>query len=377
VGTFDFVASDEFRRCLEKDAEELVACMKAGAWKAAHVIAASLIQAAVVEYMVSSGKAAEEDVLGLPFSGLLSLCRAREVLTSRTVDLASFIRPYTESLSPSSRVRLQAGADETSARIAQALLEIVVNEVSSHQKENYRFNAEQVVAKLQSDPSSSAIIGHLVGKISRVEMERLLLELIPMAYFETARLAEPRAGDVLKRLENCYRTAFSIAPADLKKAAAAKFVQVLENESEYVVQCYESAFFRGSDLAFLDEESRAIVKAHFLASLDKRVTDPLLAAAAGMGEFLESEEEARAFFVPLFVSLLAQGGEALSAAIARRIREEFEILPDPQKSAILGLVRRLRRSTPPGDRGSAALASLESNLAGLPACAPGGPPQVH
>jgi hypothetical protein len=364
VGTFDFVASDEFRACLEKDAGELVACMKAGAWKAAHVIAASLIQATVVEYLISSGKAAGEELLQLPFSDLLNLCRAQQVLTPRTVDLASFIRPYTDFLSASSLVRLQATTDETSARIAQALLEIVINEVSSHQKENYRFSAEQVVAKLQSDPSSSAIIGHLVGKISRVETERLLIDLIPTAYFEIAKLAEPHAGDTLKRLEQCYRTAFSVAAVDLKRAVTRKFVQVLENESEYVVQGYEGSFFRGSDLAFLDEEGRETVKAHFLASLEKKVTYPLLDAAAGMGEFLQSEEDARAFFVPLVVSLLAQGDDAFSGAIVHRISEEFEILPERHKGTIRGLVRRLRLSTPVEDRASAAIARLQSDLAG-------------
>ena len=364
MAAFDFIASDELRASLERDFEELITCMKAGAWKAVHIIAGSLIQATLVDYLISTGNAIEDEALRLSFPELLEVCRTREVLSPRTVELATFLKPYADFLSPDVRVRAQATTDETSARIAQALLEIVINEVSSHQKENYRFTAEQIVAKLQSDPSSSAIIGHLVGKISRVETERLLIDLIPMAYFETAKRAEPHAGDTLKRLEQCYRTAFSVAAVDVKRAVTRKFVQVLENESEYVVQGYEGSFFRGSDLAFLDEEGREIVKAHFLASLEKKVTYPLLDAAAGMGEFLQSEEDARAFFVPLVVSLLAQGDDAFSGAIVHRISEEFEILPERHKGTIRGLVRRLRLSTPVEDRASAAIARLQSDLAG-------------
>ncbi len=338
--------------------------MRASAWKAAHVIAASLIQAALVEYLTSSGKASPEELVPISFPELLNLCRARQVLSPRTVDLASFIRPYTDFLSASSSVRLGAVADETSARIAQALLEIVINEVSGHQKETYRYSAEQVVAKLQSDPSSAAIMGHLMGKISRVEMERLLLDLIPKAYFETAKLAEPPAAETLKRLEQCYRMAFDVAPTDLKKVATRKFVQVLENESEYVVQCYEGSFFRGEDLAFLDDEERAIVLAHFLASLEKKVTYSLVNAAAGMGEFLRTEEDVRAFFVPLILSVLTQSGEALPGVLVTRISKEFARLPAPHKRTISGLVGRLRRSTITEGRASAAIARLESELAG-------------
>jgi hypothetical protein len=364
VATFDFVASDEFRGCLEKDAEELIACMRAGAWKAAQVIAGSLIQAALVEHLASSGQAGENELFQASFSELLELCRVRQALSPRTVDLATFIRPYADFLSSSSRVRLHATADETSARIAQALLEIVINEVSSHQREIYRHNADQIVAKLQSDPSSAAIIGHLIGRTSRVELERLLIELIPKAYFETAKLAAPGAGENLRLLEQCYRMAFVAAPADLKRTVSRRLVQVVENESEYVVQCYEGSFFRGSDLSFLDEEGRAIVTAHFLSSLEKNVTLPLVRASAGIGDFLATEENARAFFVPLVLRLLSAADETLSAAIVTRVSEEICLLPQQLRRNTSGLIWRLLHSRFAEDGARAAAARLESALAG-------------
>jgi hypothetical protein len=363
VATFDCVGPDEFRGCLEKDAEELIACMKAGAWKAAHIIAGSLIQATLVEHLQSSGKAGGDELLQMSFSELLELCRARQVLSPRTVDLATFLRPYADFLSPNSHVRLRAAADETSARIAQALLEIVVNEVSSHQRETYRHSADQIVAKLQSDPSSAAIIGHLIGRISRVELERLLMDLIPKAYFETAKLAAPESAETLRLLEQCYRAAFESAPAELKRAVSQRLVQVVENESEYVVQCYEGSFFLGSDLSFLDDEGRSIVTAHFLASLEKNVTLPLVSASAGMGEFLTTEESARAFFVPLVLRLLSEGDEALSAAIVTRISEEIGLLPERLRRSISGLIGRLLHSTFTEHRSWAAASRLEAALA--------------
>ncbi len=202
----------------------------------------------------------------------------------------------------------------------------------------------------------------MIGRLSRVEIARLLTEVIPKAYFETTKVAAPEAEGSLRRMEHCYRVAFEAAPRDLRGAVARRLVQVVENESEYVVERYEGAFFRGSDLSFLDEEGRAIVTAHFLASLEKNVTLPLVSASAGMGEFLTTEENARAFFVPLVVCLLSEGGEALSAAIVNRVSEELGRLPEQFRKSTSGLIGRLLHSTFAEERSSAAAARLESAL---------------
>lgn len=368
MATFEFIASDDYRACLGRDAEELVLCMKAGAWKSAHVMAVSLIQATLVEYLISSGIAAEADARQAGIGDLLSLCREQQVLSPRTVDLASFLRPYSDFLSADSRVRLGAATDETGARIAQALLEIVINEISSHRKETYHYTAEQVIAKLQSDPSSAAIIGHVLNKISRAEMERLLIDLLPKAYFEAGR-AEPRDEGIRQRAEHCFRMAMEMAPLELKRAAARRFLFILENESEYVVQGYESGLFRGSDLRYLEEEERAVVKAHFFASLAKKATPALVNAAAGIGEFLTSEEDLRSFYVPVTLSLLEDNGEEAHAAAVRRICDELARSTPAGRRAVAGWIGRLRWSLEQGGRAEAAarIAHLESLIAAMPA----------
>ena len=366
MATFDFIESDEFRACLEKDAEELVTCMKAGAWKSAQVMAGSLIQATLVSHLTASGKATEDELVRLTFSELLDLCKHQQVLTLRTVELASFIRSYTAFLSPSSRVRLESATDETGARIAQAMLEIVINEVSGQKRDAHRVTAEQIVAKVQSDPTSVAIIGRLLAKIGRVELERLLVDLLPKAHFDTGKLGESEAGDTRKHFEQGFRIAFDLAPVELKRTVAQRFIYILENESEYVVQSYESSFLRGSDLEFLEEEARVIVKAHFFASLGKKVTLALVNAAAGMGEFLVSEEDARAFFVPLVLCLVDQQDQSLVSAAVKRISEEYALLPAPSRKSVGSWIGRLQWSLKKEGRRPEAFERLESALAALP-----------
>lgn len=371
MATFDFIASDQLRVSLERDFEELIACMKAGAWKAAHVIAGSLIQATLADHVVSTARTTEEEALRLPLSDLLEICRAEGVLSQRTVELSGFIRPYADFLSPSGRLRLRAAIDETSARIAQALLEIVITEVSSHKQDHYRHSAEHIATKLLSDPSSAAILAHLLGKISRAELERLLTRVVPKALFEAAKSAEPGASETLDRLERCYRMGFELAPADLKRTVAKRFIEVLENESEFVVQAHQTRFFRGSDLAFLDQQERSIVKAHLFATLEKNVPLALVRAAEGIGAFLTTESETRAFFVPLVLSLLEARDESYMQACFRRVVEESRLLTDEQRRNLLGWVGRLRWSLQKDDRTGAAeaIARLESLLAAPPSAA--------
>jgi len=369
MAAFDFIISTDFRASLEKDAEELVRCMKAGAWKSAHILAASLIQATLVDYLACAGADSEDELSRLSLNQLLDLCRTQQVLSPRTVELAGFLRLPSDFLSPNSRVRIETPTDETGARIAQALLEIVINEVSRHRRELFQFSAEQVVSKIQSDSSAVAIFDHLLRKLGRAELDKLLLDLLPKAYLETAKSGDPHTADTIKRFEVCFRLAFDSAPVELKRTVAAKFLSILENESEYIIQSYQSSFFRASDLRFLDDEGRAIVKAHFLANLAKQVTLPLLNASAGMAEFLGSEEENRAFFVPLVISLIEQTDASLAAATLRRIGEELARLSGQNRKSIAGWIGRLRRSLEQDarERGAAVIARLESELAGLAA----------
>jgi hypothetical protein len=204
-----------------------------------------------------------------------------------------------------------------------------------------------------------------MGKVSRTELERLLIELLPKAYFDLAKSAEPQSRETLKRFEQCYRMGFEAAPVDLRRTVTRRFLFILENESEYVVQSYEGCFFRCADLEYLDEQERALVKMHFFASLSKQASIPLVTAAAGVGAFLETEEEARAFFVPLVLNLLEEKDEALSAAIVRRASEEHKRLSAENQRSVASWLVRLKRSVErEGRHPVRAIERLETALAG-------------
>jgi hypothetical protein len=88
-----------------------------------------------------------------------------------------------------------------------------------------------------------------------------------------------------------------------------------------------------------------------------------------MAEFLGTDEESRAFFVPLVMSLVDQTDENLAAATFRRLSEELTHLSGQNRKSIAAWIGRLRRCLEQDarQREAAAIARLESALSGLAA----------
>ena len=276
MATFDFIEAQRLRQSLERDSAELVECMKAGAWKAVHVLAASIIQGTLIDHLRSSGKSGEEQLRELSCSGLLEFCREQGVLSARTYDLSEHIRPYLNRIRPGTPLLGEAPADENAARIAQALVEIIVNEVAGHKRGGSARAAEQILARLRDDPAA----------------------------------------------------------------------------------------FRAGDLELLDEPDRSTVKEIFFANLGRRRGADLLDAAAGMGAFLTSERDARAFFVPLVSGLVESQCEEERASLLRLIKQEYSITSPDNRRVIRSWIERVKTSLASREKSEAAtlIEALESEL---------------
>jgi len=52
---FDFVSDEKFRFSLEKDYQELTLSLQNGAWKAAYILAGSIVEAILIDYFLAAG----------------------------------------------------------------------------------------------------------------------------------------------------------------------------------------------------------------------------------------------------------------------------------------------------------------------------------
>ena len=286
---FNFITDEVFRDSLESDYSEMMDCLAAKSWKAVHVLAGSIVEAVLIDYLVTEGLVKRDDALGLDLGKAIMLARQHSVISGRTSDLSSVIRDYRNLIHPGRAIRLGDKVTADTARVAESVVKIIVDEVSRKRLENYGYTAEQIVAKIERDSSASAIVQHLLQEAKEREVERLLFTILPRRYLEVME-EEYVPNHVLPSFAVCFRTAVNAGSDSLKKKAAKWFVSLLKEEGDRAVLSYGTAFLRASDAAHLTANEQALVKQHLLSRLQNEVTGNLLTALTGIGAFLAEPE---------------------------------------------------------------------------------------
>lgn len=300
---FDFITSDDFRAGLEADHRELLACMEGKAWKAVHVLAGSIIEAVLVDCLLALGyqdRHPEKKLLEMMLGQIIDACKSTEenILSEETASLCGIVKDYRNLIHPGRVQRLGKKVKPEGAQIAQALIPLIVESVAARKKEVYGYTAEQLLRKVQSDPSSFAILGHLLKDVKEIEKERLLMKILPNAYYEWLRASEAEPVDTvtLNNFERLFRAVFDQVSTVVQKQVAQKFVGRLKEESDVNVLWYEDAFFRATDIILLPYEDQEIVRKHLLARMENYDFDEaFFNVLPGIGFWLQSEEEVKQF----------------------------------------------------------------------------------
>jgi len=289
MAKFDFITDEDFRDSLEADFREMTACMDASAWKAVHVLAGSIIEAVLIDYLVAENHVPRDKALSMDFGTALALCKEKKIISPKTADLSSAVKDYRNLIHPGRIIRLNEHVGRESAEVAKALVGIVLEEIERQKRENYGYTAEQIVAKLRSAPSAHAIISHLLKRTNRTEIERLLLKVLPDAYMNCIE-DEFTSSYGPPALEECFRAAFDLASDETKRKTAAQFVRIIKEEGSRVVDTYGTAFFRASDLNYVPADDADLVKQHLLDRIQSSLDARLLTATEGIGTFLAGNE---------------------------------------------------------------------------------------
>ena len=316
MADFSFITYEDFRLALEADQAELVRCLEGRAWKAVHVLAGSITEAILLDYLIATEyqKRPAEDLLKMNLHEAIAACRAEGVLSERTVQLSVVIKDYRNLIHPGRAVRLQDKVDEQSAKVAHALVEMIVAEVAKRKAEKYGNNtAETLAAKVAADPSAVGILDHLLEGMKQQEVERLLLKVVPERHPLLNQEHPPEKS--LAALRECYRRAFRKAGWETRKKALENLVRILKEENEAVVLAHVDAFCQADDLLQAEYQERKIVKDHLVSRLERGVTEPLLEAVEGIGHFLETQD-----VVPFIWSLTSAYAPAKTNGWGRRPR---------------------------------------------------------
>lgn len=323
MGLFDFIAGDDFRSCLESDYEELYRAMNSKAWKTVHVLAGSVIEALLVDYLVSSDylKRAGKDPMRMDLAQVIGACEADGLLSKKTSDLSNVVRDYRNLIHPGRLIRLGETVTAQGATIAHALVEMIVAEVASKRKQTYGYTSEQIVNKIIKDPAAGSYAEHLLKETNGAELRRLLLKVAPeryMALFDD----EDVSAEVLEALSRTFRAARKLADADLRVEVSKRYVSILKEESGTFIKRYENAFVRGSDLKCLDPDDAALAIRHLLNRLENDADDDLLKIIERGFVRRLNEKEMEAFIDSLVsISILGHLRDKATALLERLVKE--------------------------------------------------------
>lgn len=289
MGLFDFITFEDFRSSLEADYQEMTACLKAGAWKDTHVLAGSIIETVLIDYLVTENHVDKSAALKLDFAKALSLCVEKKIITAKTNDLCSVIKEYRNLIHPGRIIRLKETITQDSAQVAKSLVHIILEEVAVQKRKRYGYTAEQIAAKIERDSSAEAIIPLLLKDANPIEIERLLLKILPDLYIKSFE-QDFTAPHIRPAFIRCYSDAFRLATDDLKKKVTENFVRILKEEDERIVFACGKAFFRAEHLKYIQEKDISLVKRHLLARLKDDADGELLDTLLGIGAFLRTNE---------------------------------------------------------------------------------------
>lgn len=299
MANFDFVTDEELRASLEADAKEMAACLQAEAHKAAVVLAGSIVEAVLTDHLDSIGykDPSGRPLLELDLGQLIAAARSAKQLSAKSADLASAVKTFRNFIHPGRLIRLQERIDADTAAIAGHLVDIVASEVANLKRDTYGYTAQQIITKIESDSSSTAILGDLLKKTGDRELERLLTKDLPARYIELARVEEAdeayfeeHYGGTLLRLRRAYRAAFEAASDDIKARVMKNFARILREESGFEVITHEQAFFRAEDLAYMTDDDRAMAKAHLVDQAGHSLLEDLADALTGIGRYADPKD---------------------------------------------------------------------------------------
>lgn len=291
MASFDFISDKDFRQSLESDYQEMKANIEGGAWKSAQVMAGSVVEALLVEHLISfpftgaSGK----DPLKLDLAEAIAVCRDGKVLTPRTADLCSVVRSYRNLIHPGRLVRLDEPLpNRESANIALSLVELVTDELARVRQKQVGLTAEQLLAKVANDEDVMAIFKHLVLEATEQQRQRLVLEVLPGAYSKLDIAGED--WSTCLRFESAYHVTLETLPDESKKKVALEFVRVLRDADGEFLRRFADAFFRAPYLAHVPAGQQRLVVGYLLGRLESDINARTLIITDGVCPYMTPEE---------------------------------------------------------------------------------------
>ncbi len=303
----DFIADDSFRQSIDDDFREMEAAKASGAWKSAVVIAGSIIEAILVDHLLTSGYAGktEEQILKLEMGAIIEICKNTQALSSRVVSLSTVIKDYRNLIHPGRSKRLKETVDEEAANIATSLARMVAREIAEKQQRDYGYTAEQVISKISSDPLAFPVAySSIFPKMHDTQKRKLLLTLLPNenrrhtdSISKIGRKGKPVDAEMktwfkkYKAICDCIDLTIEWSSSELKKELAIRYLHLVRFGNERSRRDWEHHFFRPEFMQNLDDSEKRTLVDHLFGLLEREINNTTLFCTTGLGKFISFSQQ--------------------------------------------------------------------------------------
>jgi hypothetical protein len=267
--------------------------LEQGNWKSVQIMAGSIVEALLVDYLVSTPVTDRviKDPLKAELHQAIEVCEKEGVLPERAAKLCAVVRSYRNLIHPGRIVRLwEPAPDRVSATVASTLVDMIARQMAIARIKNLGYTAEQIATKVIKDSNSISIIKHLLAQTRESHRRTLLLDSLPRAHRHASDDEYGTAND-LRRIESAFYATFEASSIATRTDVVAEFVRFIKEADASYVDWYRRAFLNAEFISHLKDEDKVLVKDYLIGASDPMSDsfNPFL----GLGGLLEAADADR------------------------------------------------------------------------------------
>lgn len=392
--SFDFISSEDLRESLASDYSELTKAISATMWKSACILAGSIAEAVLMDYIaVVSNCNVEVENLAVGNIGLQKLidaaigvdvmggeqppdagwefaqlagkgATARKSGTSNSLRTAyvmsSAVADFRNLIHPGRELRLKEHVDENLALAARAFTLRLCSDLSKESAARYPYKAEDILEKAKRDASARTILETMLGKVRPAEITRLLDSVAPDAFQEECRRPEEtleritaypydydseesqgyegmRAAAELSRKANAqvYRIAFDWGTATQKRAGLHTIARLLTGATSRTAVKIETELLQMADLEYASDEDRSLIIGDVLDRVcSVNAEQDLLESVSGIGAWIAPERATEFASALLDRKFRPRVEDHIRQAAFRLLENEYENMPKATQAIV-------------------------------------------
>jgi hypothetical protein len=402
---FDFISSEDLRKSLENDYAELTKAISADMWKSACILAGSIAEAALLDYVETLGNcAASEEELTSKNVGLSQLIDAAigidvlarsqppaagwslvklresgaEARKSRSSDavrmsylMSSAVENFRNLIHPGRSLRLKEHVDKSTAEAARAFVDRLLQDLGRESADRYPYMAEDLLEKAQEDTDAQTILLNMLRKTRPTEITRLLVDIAPNAFLKDLRRLEEleknspgrdgawdntdirdydesrRSAETSRRRDAfIYQLTFDYSDQVQRQASLHAIAEMLKTGSSYRIAALETELLRMSDLRFATDEDQKLLVGDVLDRVcSTSATEALLKSAAGIGQWIPPESGRRFADALLNKEFQPRVDSGVKQAAFSLLENEYENMSKPTQEVVRKATNTYRNST--------------------------------